>query len=85
MKKILCISLIAMAALVSGACNYNVIDTHYKFNYAYVTVCGNYNVNGEVESWTDYEDSDMVQVTIDGVTYYTHASNVTLIYDPNLE
>ena len=34
---------------------------------------------GEVESWRDYDDGDQLQVTINGVTYLTHASNVVLM------
>ena len=36
-------------------------------------------VEGEVESWRDYDDGDQLQVTINGVTYLTHASNVVLM------
>lgn len=79
---IMCIALVAIG--ISG-CNYDLIDTQYKFNYAYINVSGQYHVEGKVESWTDYEDGDQLQVTIDGVTYLTHASNVTLVYDPNIE
>ena len=36
-------------------------------------------ISGPVDTWKDYEDSDMVQVVIDNVAYYTHGSNVVLI------
>ena len=36
-------------------------------------------VEGPVQSWRDYDDGDQLQVTIDGVTYLTHASNVVLM------
>ncbi len=59
--------------------NRQTVDTVYTFNYAYIT-CGNETVGGEVKSWMDYEDSDMVQVTFtDGTVYYTHGSNIVLI------
>ena len=38
-------------------------------------------VSGKVSSWKDYDDSDAVQLVIDGKTYYTHLSNVVLISD----
>lgn len=36
-------------------------------------------VIGEVESWTDFEDGDQIQVKVNGITYLTHATNVVLI------
>ena len=38
-------------------------------------------VEGKVSSWTDYADSDVVQVTINGKTYLTSYTNVVLIND----
>ena len=36
-------------------------------------------VIGNVENWTDWEDSDAIQVTVNNTTYYTHLSNVVLM------
>ena len=33
---------------------------------------------GAVQSWTDYEDGDQIQVKIDGITYLVHSSNIAL-------
>ena len=84
MRKIIALGLLA-STIVLTACNYDVIDTQYKFNYAYINVSDTYRVEGKVDKWTDYEDGDQIQVTINGVTYLTHASNVTLVYDPDKE
>lgn len=35
-------------------------------------------IKGKCDSWRDYEDGDQIQVTIDGITYLTHATNVVL-------
>ena len=39
-------------------------------------------VSGEVQGWNGYSDGDMLQVTIDGITYLTHSSNVVLVKRP---
>ncbi len=36
-------------------------------------------IEGEVDSWRDYEDGDQIQVIIDGVTYLVHAANTVLM------
>ena len=35
-------------------------------------------IEGKVTSWKDYNESDMIQVTMDNITYLTHSSNVIL-------
>lgn len=61
------------------SCNKTIFDTSYKFDYAYVKLGDQTIAEGKVQSWDDWEDSDMVQVKINGVVYYTHGSNVVLI------
>lgn len=82
-SKILCAFLIAVVFVLT-ACNYQVIDLQYNFNYAYIQLQNGELIEGKVESWTDYEDGEQLQVTIDGVTYLTNSYNCTLVYDPNL-
>ena len=61
--------------------NYSIFDTTWKFDRAYVYLPDGHKV-GEVASWMDYQDSDMVQVKFqDGSVYYTHGSNIVLITD----
>ena len=38
-------------------------------------------MRGEVESWTDYDGSDQIQVKVNGKTYLVHSENVALIKD----
>ena len=66
--------------LLSG-CNKQVFDTTYKFDRAIIELRNGTIVEGKVQSWTDFEDGDQIQVKIDGVTYLVHSSNIDLITD----
>ena len=57
------------------------IDTQYRFNRAIIRLPNGEVVDGKVSTWLDYDDSDVVQITIDGRTYLTHYSNVCLIHE----
>ena len=59
--------------------NRSLIDTKYRFDRAIIRLPNGEIADGKVTSWLDYDDSDVVQVTIDGKTYLTHYSNVCLI------
>lgn len=81
MKKILTtIALIATLTTLTG-CNYNkqIVDLDYNYNYAIIE-----RYDGEqkiaIKSWRDYENSDMVQITLeDGSVYLTHSSRIILV------
>lgn len=82
MKKIIAIMaalLISAATLTS--CNMQVLDTKYNFDKAIISLPNGEVVEGPVESWTDYENSDQIQVKINGTTYYCHHSDVVLIQE----
>ena len=78
MKKLV-ITLAAITALSFTGCNRQLVDTTYAFKTAIVSLPNGKVVEGDVESWRDFEDGDQIQVKIDGVTYLVHASNVALI------
>lgn len=81
-KKI--VALIAAGVLsigLTGCINRQLIDTTYTFDKAIIAMPNGIIVEGEVQSWKDWKNSDTVQVKIDGVTYWTHSSNVVLITD----
>ncbi|MBR6953570.1 MAG: hypothetical protein IKH77_00820 [Clostridia bacterium] len=59
--------------------NRQLVDTKYRFDYAIIALPNGTSVEGKVTSWYDYDDSDVVQVVMDGKTYLTHYSNVCLI------
>ncbi len=61
--------------------NRTLIDLTYAYDTAIIQLPDGTIVRGEVESWTDYEDSDQMQVKINGKTYLVHSSDVVLIKD----
>ena len=52
------------------------------FTYCYVVLGGKEIVRGAITQWRDYDNSDVVQVLVNGKFYLTHYSNVVLIADP---
>lgn len=52
------------------------------FTYAYVVLGDKKVAEGAITQWRDYENSDTVQVLINGKFYLTHYTNVVLIADP---
>lgn len=81
MKKILfaCIITGLLATALTGCGNKQMFDTTYKFDKAIISLPNGAVVEGKVESWTDYEDGDQIQVKINGVIYLVHSSDVVLI------
>lgn len=78
-KKFLALAVIC--TLLLTGCNYQMIDTTYKFDRAIISLPNGEVVEGKVESWTDYEDGDQIQVKIDGKTYLVHSEDIVLIKD----
>lgn len=76
MKKVLVV--LIMAAVLTG-CNKQIIDFTSSFDSAIIELPNGEVIQGEVDSWTDYDDGDQIQVKIDGVTYLVHSSNICLI------
>ena len=59
--------------------NYQMIDTNWNFTWAIIQLGNGELLEGEVTSWRDFSDSDMIQVTLDNsITFMTHSSNVIL-------
>ena len=81
MKKILVtvLALILLTATLSSCGNYQIIDTTYSFDKAIISLPNGQIIEGNVDSWKDYEDGDQIQVKIDGVIYLVHSSDVALI------
>lgn len=68
-----------IALMVLSSCNKQLIDITYKFDKAIVYLPNGDVVEGKLTSWNDYENSDQIQVKIDGKTYLVHSTNVVLI------
>ena len=81
---------LAIVAIIIGivygivACNKDILDLTYKYNYCYIQLQDGTVLQGEVESWTDYDDGQL-QIRMNGKTYLVHSVNCTLIYDPSRE
>lgn len=75
--------LIICATFIS--CNMQVVDMTYKFDRAMVSLPNGDIVEGKLDSWVDYDGSDQIQVTINGITYYCHHSDVVLIKEGEIE
>ena len=54
---------------------------NYHFDRAMVKLPNGEVVEGKLNSWLDFDDSDVIQVKIDGKTYLTSYVNVCLIDD----
>lgn len=70
---------IIVVSVMCCSCNKQVVDFTYKFDRAILTLPNGEIVEGEIETWTDYEDGDQIQVKINGTTYLVHSSNIVLI------
>ena len=81
MKKVICLLLVVLLAtvLLCACGNRQMFDTTFTFEYAYVALPNGECVEGKPTSWIDYEDSDVIQVVINGKTYLTHYENVVMI------
>ncbi len=94
MKRLLNIALIVLImivlALALSGCQQQVGNriTYGKdvqtFNYAYIYLGNNLIKEGYVTQWRDYDDSDTIQIMIDGKYYLTHYSCVVMIADPSM-
>lgn len=78
MKKFIVVIIVLIMIFALTGCNKQIIDLNYHFNYALIQLPNGDIVEGEVQSWTDFEDGDQIQVKIDGVTYLVHSANVVL-------
>ena len=81
MKKMIVTLLVFIFALfvLTGCGSYDMIDTTYFFDYAYISLPNGEVIEGEVEQWRDYQDGDQIQVKIDGVTYLTDTTRCVLL------
>lgn len=80
MKKKILIAILTLGIVFSmSACNRQMIDLTYNYKYAIISLPNGEIVEGEVESWKDFDDGDQLQITINGVTYLTHSTDVILM------
>lgn len=83
MKKIITIVLTLMMVLTLTSCgNKDMWDTNYTYDKAIISMPDGTILEGKVSNWTDYEDGDQIQVTINHTVYLVHSSNIILINEP---
>ena len=70
--------IVAMSGVLAG-CNKQMFDTTYSFERAILSLPNGEIVEGKVQSWTDFDDGDQIQVKIDGKQYLVHSENIVLI------
>ena len=81
MKKKIVALLLGLTLAVStltGCGNHDVWDTVHTFDYAIIELPNGEVIEGEVQSWCDYE-GEPLQVKINGVTYLTSSAKCILI------
>lgn len=82
MKKFIIAALLVISTFTITSCgNKQLFDTVYTFDRAIISLPDGTKIEGKVEGWKEYENSDSIQIKIDGVYYYTHLQNVVLIAD----
>lgn len=69
----------SMLLMFTGCGNQALFDTTWTFERGIIFLPDGEKIEGNIQSWKDFDGSDMVQVTIDGKTYLTHSSNVIMI------
>ena len=81
-KKIVAVMLTSLMILgLTGCVNKDMFDTVYTFNRAIIELPNGEIIEGKVDRWSDYEDGDQIQVTINGTIYLVHSSKCVLIND----
>lgn len=90
-KRILLVVMLAVAAVALCACGAQVQTgnriTYGKdvqtFTYGYIWLGDRMIAEGYINQWRDYDNSDTVQLMIDGKYYLTHYSCVVMVADPS--
>ena len=90
-KRILVVIMLIILVATMTACATRVLGNRavggsdvQTMHYAYISLPGKDIVEGRVTQWRDYDDSDTVQVLINGKYYLTHYTNVVLVADPEI-
>ena len=89
MKKLIAILILIVFAVVLAGCTHTVGNRAVggkdvqTFTYAYIRLGDKDIAQGYITQWRDYENSDVIQVMIDGKYYLTHYSCVVMIADPS--
>lgn len=77
-KFVISLLVVLFTIILAGCGNQQVFDATYTFDYAIIELPNHEIVEGEIDSWRDY-DGEQLQIVIDGVTYLTHSENVVMV------
>ena len=77
--KIRFIMVLATLCVMLTGCNVQMVDTTWSYEKGIIKLPNGECVEGKVESWKDFENSDQIQVKMGDKTYLTHISNVVMI------
>ena len=79
-KLFVVILIIALVLICCTSCgNKNFFDTTWTFEEVYVKLPNGEVIHGKLKSWDEYDNSDMIQVEVNGKVYLTHTTNVVLV------
>lgn len=79
-KRIGLIALLVVMLFTLCACgNRDHWDTVYTYDTVIVQLADGSVIKGKCQNWRDYENSDIMQVKVDGKTYLVHSMNCSLI------
>lgn len=79
MKKIIMVVMLIVLAACLAGCNYTIFDTTWTFDRAIFTLPDGTIIDGNVQTWKDFEDGDQIQVRVNDVTYLVHSSDIVLM------
>ena len=81
MRKLFALILLCfmLSVCLCGCGNRDLWDTVYSYDWCIISLPNGEVVEGKVESWSDYENSDQIQVEVDGKYYLVHSTNIVLI------
>ena len=78
-KKIVAVACAVAASAFLTGCNKQVFDFQYTFDTAVITINGETNVYS-INSWTDYQDGEQLQLTLqDGSVILVSSYNTILV------
>ena len=88
MKKRIIVLLVLLVTVVTllltascqGGCNKELFDLQYAYNRAHIKI-GDERVDIPIQKWTDYEDGEQLQITLqDGTKILVSSFNCILYY-----
>lgn len=77
LNKILLVGVMVLSSMLA-ACNKQVLDFTYSYEYAIIKLPDDTVIEGKVQSWKDY-DGEQLQIVIDDNTYLVNSVNAIMM------